>query len=642
MKNTLPVFLVFFLSFLNIFSFINPMVDKENVMFEDALSDRAVGYDIVVDVNVNSHIIKGKEKIFWFNNTKKPTDVLKFHLFTNGFSVVDTKLMKGAAKMGLFDHFEFSRETAGYTVVNSITANFSNLTGDFKVNGTVATLELPYKINPGESIVLEMEFVTKLPRIFIRSGYAGSYHMIAQWFPKLGVLNDLGEWDCEPYIVNGEFFADFGVYKCSFTFPENFTMVGTGIKVYETKKKGKKTVTFYAEDVHDVAFVLWDKFKIISKTVAGKDLLVYYPETHKKQAKRVLSSLEKAFKWYVENIRDYPYPNYKEIVVPFNALGSGGMEYQTLSTTIALTSLPDFIRVPEEVTIHEFGHSFFQGMAANNESYEGWLDEGLNTYMTAVLMEKFYGECAFIDSNLFCRGAFDSIQKSTHKALKFEFPGLKARDFVSSKGYSQSVYGKVGALLKTIENYAGRDTVLNAIARYVNEFSFKHPKGADFIQILNEETGNSFVELIDKVIYSECFPDASVISVKTYPKKSFQGYIPKDNKMMYLQEKKEDVKNIHEVIFGKREFPLSVNYKIVLSDGKELKGIMMGIETIKKVTVTTSKKVEVVEAWIDYDNKAFIDLDRTNNRYNKSMVDILKPISVTVFLILMEMISYVF
>ncbi len=640
-KKIITTYIFIFLS-LNTFAFVNPMVNKKYAQFDEQLSKRVVGYDITAEIDVKKHTIKGKEKIFWYNNTKKAVNTLQFHLYMNGFSANNTKLMQGAEKIGITQNFPFSKETAGYTQVTAISANFSNLTDDFKVDETIATLELPYRINPGESIILEIDFETKLPKIMVRAGYSDSFHMIAQWFPKLGVLNNNGEWECNPYTVNGEFFADFGVYKCTFTFPKTFQIVGTGTKVEEHNLKDTKTVTMYAEDVHDVAFVLWDKFKKISKNINNKKLNVYYCEGYEKQSKRVMSALTKAFNWYEKNIFNYPYPGYSTICVPFNGLMAGGMEYPMFSTTITLNSLPEFMKITEEITIHEFGHSFFQGIAANNENKEGWLDEGLNTYLTAVIMEQLYGQCSLINSKFFCKSSFDAIASHNFAPLKFEYPAKPASNFASSQGYSLAIYNKPALLLKTIENYIGRDSVLNTLSSYVEKFAFKHPKGTDFLQILNEETGESFKNIIDKVLHSECFPDALVLDVSSAKIKTFKGFVKTGEKMMYLQEEKNENKVKHTVVFGKREMPLSVNYKILLSDGNELKGFMSGDETIKKVEFVTESKINVVEAWIDYDKKAAIDLDRSNNRFNKEKSEILTPVTSTLFLILLEWISYVF
>ena len=49
------------------------------------------------------------------------------------------------------------------------------------------------------------------------------------------------------------------------------------------------------------------------------------------------------------------------------------------------------LNIPEEGDIHEFGHQFWQGLVANNEFEEAWLDEGVNSYSTGKILEIGYG-----------------------------------------------------------------------------------------------------------------------------------------------------------------------------------------------------------------------------------------------------------
>jgi len=69
----------------------------------------------------------------------------------------------------------------------------------------------------------------QLPRVIARTGYFGSYHLVGQWFPKIGVLELPGErgataprWNCHELHLNSEFYADFGSYDVSITAPKEF------------------------------------------------------------------------------------------------------------------------------------------------------------------------------------------------------------------------------------------------------------------------------------------------------------------------------------------------------------------------------------------------------------------------------------
>src|ERR1700741_4115685 len=57
---------------------------------------------------------------------------------------------------------------------------------------TVMAVTLPEPVGPGESITLDIDFTSKIPRPFARTGVIGNYYFIAQWFPKLGVLDAAG------------------------------------------------------------------------------------------------------------------------------------------------------------------------------------------------------------------------------------------------------------------------------------------------------------------------------------------------------------------------------------------------------------------------------------------------------------------
>src|SRR5439155_10286351 len=88
----------------------------------------------------------------------------------------------------------------------------------------------------------------------------------------------------------------------------------------------------------------------------------------------------------------YPWSTLSIIDPPVDAGGASGMEYPTLVTTAGdSVFMRPGIRVPEYVTIHEVGHNWFQGMLASNEPEEAWLDEGVNEWADAHVMDEMYG-----------------------------------------------------------------------------------------------------------------------------------------------------------------------------------------------------------------------------------------------------------
>ena len=76
---------------------------------------------------------------------------------------------------------------------------------------TVAEVPLAAPVAPGETVNIQIAWSSRVPRTFARTGAIGNFYFIAQWFPKIGVLQDTG-WNCHQFHAATEFFSDFGIY----------------------------------------------------------------------------------------------------------------------------------------------------------------------------------------------------------------------------------------------------------------------------------------------------------------------------------------------------------------------------------------------------------------------------------------------
>jgi hypothetical protein len=94
---------------------------------------------------------------------------------------------------------------------------------------TVLSARLPQPVAPGGSITIELSWTAHVPRTFARTGVIGSYFFIAQWFPKLGVLQDTG-WNCHQFHNGTEFFSDYGSYDVRMTVPTGWILGATGVE----------------------------------------------------------------------------------------------------------------------------------------------------------------------------------------------------------------------------------------------------------------------------------------------------------------------------------------------------------------------------------------------------------------------------
>ncbi len=94
---------------------------------------------------------------------------------------------------------------------------------------TVMAVTLPFAVQPEETLDIEVEWTGKIPRPFARTGYVDDYYFIAQWFPKIGVLEDAG-WNTHQFHSHTEFYSDYGVYDVRITAPREFVVGATGCR----------------------------------------------------------------------------------------------------------------------------------------------------------------------------------------------------------------------------------------------------------------------------------------------------------------------------------------------------------------------------------------------------------------------------
>ena len=259
---------------------------------------------------------------------------------------------------------------------------------------TLLELPLPVEIVPGQTVALEIDWQAKVPRTFARTGRIDDFFFIAQWFPKVGVLEADG-WRARQFHAGTEFFADYGVYDVRLRVPSGWIVGATG-REREQRDNGDGTTThhFVQEDVHDFTWttgarLIERKARFEHPGLPPVDMRLLLQPEHAAQAERHFAATRAALRYYGEWYGPYPY-GHVTVVDPAWQSGAGGMEYPTLFTAGTRWWAPEGVTQPEGVTVHEAGHQFWYGIVGNNEFDYAWLDEGLNTFSTARVIEQAF------------------------------------------------------------------------------------------------------------------------------------------------------------------------------------------------------------------------------------------------------------
>src|SRR5262249_32836765 len=468
------------------------------------LSPRLASYRIDATLDVAAKEVRARETLVWKHDGVEPVRAVPLHLYMNAFKNETSVFLReshgrhrGATK---------ADGTWGWIEVPSIQQGGVELRprAAYGEDETTLTVPLARPVAPGETLTLDLRFTTRLPEVFARTGYQGEFFLVGQWFPKIGVLRVEGgrqRWICDTFHVASEFFADFGTYDVELHVPRTHAIAATGVLVAARDDGDGRVLAYRAEDVHDFVFMA-DPWMQVARTTAAVpggtvEVRVYHRPEHAAHVPRHLEAARRTIETFSRMFVPYPWPIMSVVDPPSDAEGSaGGMEYPTLVTTGGDWDVPGQ-KLLEEVTIHEVGHNWFQGILASNEVDEGWLDEGINTYADGIVADAIFGADRSSIDGLVRVGYYDRDQILLGMGDALSPIDTKSYEFPDFQDYGVATYYKTSSAMKTLEGMLGRDRVWGALGHYAKKWAYKHPRGDDFIAAMSEglgEDGRWFLE----------------------------------------------------------------------------------------------------------------------------------------------------
>ena len=508
---------------------------------EATLSDRVVEYRIQATLDPVQHTIDGRQQLTWRNRSDRPVDAVYLHLYLNAFSGPGSTFFTEMRKLrsGFRSGVDMDEGDWGYIELKKVEQAGAPVEWTFvqpdngpATDRTVVRLDLPQPVAPGASTTLDIDFFDQLPRVTARTGYYGSFHLVAQWFPKIAVLELPGErgataprWNAHEFHLHSEFYADFGLYDVTLTVPKGYTVGATGKLQGTPVASGDMVSHRYVQgDVHDFAWTADDRYAEpltgTFRRADGREVdvrVLFHPE-YASNAQPVLQATLDSLKYFGETLGPYPYDTVTAVVPPYNAAEAGGMEYPTFFTASSYDEVrPGTLQryLLDFVTIHEFGHGYFYGILGSNEFEEPWLDEGLNEFWNQRMLVAA-GDQAINPIPPWLRrlGLDMSISPVEQHRLgagldePFDGLGQNAWNRYSSGSYG-TVYSRTAVLMSDLESRLGSELLERAFRTYYQRWKFRHPGSADLREVLAEVSGQR--ELVEGLFARHVY-DASLVS----------------------------------------------------------------------------------------------------------------------------------
>ena len=456
-----------------------------------------VDYKMELDVNIKKHQYEGKQKLKYTNQSPDTLYQLFYHLYFNAFKPesdmdVNSRNIKDPDRRigDRIKHLKKSEQ--GFMEVKSLSKDGKK--ADFQVEGTILEVTLPKPILPGETAILEMEFLAQIPLQIRRTGrnnQEGIEYSVAQGYPKICGYDEMG-WHANPYIAR-EFYGPFGNFDVTITMPAAYVIAATGelinaeeighgyIPEEPKKKKNDLTWHFKAERVHDFVWAADPDYRhLIREAYNGTTLHFFYQENEKTKEnwEALPAVMDVALQFLNENYGLYPYPVYS-----FIQGGDGGMEYP-MATLI--TGERTFVSLVG-VSVHEMVHSWYQGVIGTNESLYHWMDEGFTNYVSAEVMN-YLKKIKKIPGLPEENPQLSSVKGYVNFALSGQEEAMNthADHFLTNTAYNMAAYNKGQVFLEQLRYIIGDEKFSKGMKRYFQEWKFKNPGPREFLRVMEK------------------------------------------------------------------------------------------------------------------------------------------------------------
>jgi hypothetical protein len=521
-------------------------------------------YKIDVELDDKNQKLYGTETITYTNNAKESLDYLWVQLDQNEKARNSNSPLVESNKLDTaFSGQSFSRKyleedfDGGFKI--EYVKDSQGKAMQYTVNQTMMRIELPNVLKFGEKISFSIKWWYNINNYTIDGGRSGYEHfekdgnnlyVIAQFYPRMAVYNDVEGWQNMQFWGSGEFALPFGNFEVNITVPADHILEATGtllnrsevftveqVKRYqlaeqsfdkpvivvtqaeaEAREKGfstaKKTWKFKAENVRDFGIstsrkFIYDAMAVKTGTTTAMAISLYPKEGNplwEEYSTRIVAHTLKSYSSYTF---DYPYPK----AISINARDQG-MEYPMICWNYGR---------PDEngkytdqtkygmlgVICHEIGHNYFPMIVNSDERQWTWMDEGLNSFL------EYLAEISF-DPNFPTR---KGPAKNIVPYMSGDQKGLEPimTNSESIRQFGNNAYGKPATALNILrETIMGHELFDYAFKTYANRWKFKHPTPEDFFRTMEDASAVDLDWFWRGWFYTTDYNDIGIKEVKKY------------------------------------------------------------------------------------------------------------------------------
>lgn len=442
-----------------------------------ALEDLSKASTYYISMEIASDLvspIKGHQIVRFFNTEKQPLTEIYFRLYPN---------------------FQ-----GGLIEVSHLTVDGGAMIPSLESADTSLRVDLKDPLQPGESLVMEMDFELSIPTEMGGNyglyGYFEDVLVLDTFYPMIPAFDENG-WASQTPQDNGDLtYTDASFYIVQIQAPADLVIASSGVAVDQQIKGDTQTTVFAGGPARDF-YVAGSREFVEINEVVGETLVRVYtrPEYSTNQA-YALDYATRAIGILSREVGPYPYSEFEVLSSPMRALG---IEYPGITSIVVdefvdgveLYGLPT-AQMLESTLAHEAGHMWFYNAVGNDQQKQPWVDEALTQYMTYIYYLKRYGSGeGYVDS---WRGRWSRVENA-------DIPiGLPAGEYHGAE-YSAIIYGRGPLFFYELEKKYGLDTVMAGVQNYYQDHLWQNGYTEDLRAALEDACDCDLSSEFDEWVY---------------------------------------------------------------------------------------------------------------------------------------------
>ena len=484
-------------------------------------------YTIALSFNPLTRVLNGSAGIDYVNNSPDTLRQLVFKLYPNLYQAQAMRNTQVAAA-DLTNGVQIKSMQISSRPVDSAKRIIRG------TNMYVKGLE----ILPGAKLHVDLTYGYQLNRgSFIRTGQVdtGAF-MIAYFFPRIAVYDDIDGWNEYPYMGKEEFYNDFCNFKVSVTVPGDYQVWATGDlenpeKVYEpefvkrieaaensnaitdviteadlragniTLKNETNIWNFAANNVTDFAFAIsnhyvWKSTSVMVDPITKRRTrmdAIYNPQH--KSYDDVIGYARKTVELISYKIPGVPFPYPHESIFE----GLDAMEYPMM-----VNDLPFEKSEAVEFTAHEIFHALLPFFVGTNETKYSFMDEGCATFAEFTLAAEIKPGSA---------DGYDISDVSKSAGTDQDVPIMTLTPQLYGKARFSDKDLKPALAFRYLREMLGDKVFFNALNYYIDQWKGRHPTPYDFFYCMNAGAGRNLDWFWKNWFFEKYVPDLAMARV---------------------------------------------------------------------------------------------------------------------------------